>query len=614
LLPQGKSCGAFPKHFYKGLFGMKKIVVCCLLMLVSCLSFAQQSKTEKLRQLKTRTDIKVTEVEKDLLKLEYPDGKIRYKNIGDYKPPITNALQKTTYAPTYDSTIIDLTTIDTMLYYQKYKYWQEVPISNLDMRHILIGDVNKNGKPELYAARKFYNKEQEPVTVYEAGYEGKFQFVYQYDSVLISENIYDIDKDGKEEVQLNMAGGWGIAPSQRFFSKPTDNSLATRLDFQFIPYDSSYQMNDVTLGEFDGDNKTDLLFAGGAGKGSMHIFEYNYVTKTFDSVYRFQTVEPGKQLEVSGFSVSDFDLDGKTDIVFGTASGFVHIIENGGDNQYTKVWTGKIESYNAYIHTWTHDIDGNGKPELWVLGDAFFNDVAITRITLFETNGDNSYEVVGRIDLIGVFSFYAGTMQAVDIDKDGIEEVAICIDGNFLILKFNGSKNHQEYKLFYIKKADDHIPIEWDTYYGAIMSDLLKNGSYEILLSMLHIQHFNTYPAYTSNRLVTVIYKPDTTTSIIETTDKGLFSNKLYQNHPSPFNPITTVSFTLRHSNTTSIKVYNILGKEITTLVEENLSAGEHSVQWDGKDNKGNLLPGGVYFIQMIAGSYQKTIKTVLLK
>jgi hypothetical protein len=90
----------------------------------------------------------------------------------------------------------------------------------------------------------------------------------------------------------------------------------------------------------------------------------------------------------------------------------------------------------------TNDIDKNGKPEFWVMADAFYGNYAATRITIFETDGDNSYHAVGRVDLLGIFSFYAGTIQAVDIDGDGIEEVAICIDDNFLILKFNGSENH----------------------------------------------------------------------------------------------------------------------------------------------------------------------------
>ena len=68
---------------------MKKILVCCLLIVISSFSFAQSApggREEKLQQLKTREDIKVTEVQKDLLKLEYPNGKVLYKNIGEYKP------------------------------------------------------------------------------------------------------------------------------------------------------------------------------------------------------------------------------------------------------------------------------------------------------------------------------------------------------------------------------------------------------------------------------------------------------------------------------------------------------------------------------------------------
>jgi len=591
---------------------VKKIVVCWLLVVVNFFSFAQQSRQEKLQQLKTREDIKVTEVEKDILKLEYRNGITLYKNIGDYKPPITNALQKTIHSPTYDSTIIDLNSIDTMLYYQKYKYWQEVPISNLGFNHTMIGDVNKNGRPELYGARKLYNTEYEPVTVYELNNTGKFQFVHQYDSVMDCWNIYDFDKDGKEEVHLGMGGVWGVIPSQRFFSKPNDNSLATLLDFAFIPQGEYYQMNDAQLGDYDNDGKTDLLCAAGAGRGRMHIYEYNSATKTFDSVYQFQTVENGP-LAVSGFSVADFDLDGKTDIVFGTGSGAVHVIENQGDNQYTHSWQGMVETYGAYTHTWTHDIDRNGKPEFWVLGNAFYDDGAKTRITLFETNGDNSYEAVGKIDLIGALAWDAGTMQAIDIDKDGIDEVAICIDGNFLILKFNGSQSHQTYEVYYIKQDGNHPPDEFDRYYGATMADLQNNGSYEVLLSMMHVK-YNFNPNLSKGQFATVIYKPDTTTSTIELSDQFQYTFCLQQNYPSPFNPKTTVSFTLSRSITTSIKVYNILGKEITTLIEENLSAGEHSVQWNGKDDKSNLLSGGVYFIQMIAGSYQKTIKTVLLK
>ncbi len=70
-------------------------VICVSLLAVSCFSLAQnryETREEKLEQLKTRTDIKVTEIQKNILKLEYPNGKVLYKNIGDYKYPESRIL------------------------------------------------------------------------------------------------------------------------------------------------------------------------------------------------------------------------------------------------------------------------------------------------------------------------------------------------------------------------------------------------------------------------------------------------------------------------------------------------------------------------------------------
>lgn len=582
---------------------MRLLFVCCMLLFISSFLFAQLNREEKVNQLKTRTDIKVTEIEKDLLKLEYPNGKVLLKNIGDY---ILNTQSKINYSPTFDSTIIDLTTIDTTLYYQKYKFWQEVPLTNFDFSHIMVGDVNNNGKTELYGSRKFFETPTEPVCIYELDESDRFQFKYQYDSVGLSWNIYDLDSDGKQETHF-----LGYSGDQRFFSKETDTSYATIISTSFIPYDSTYQVNDATLGDFDKDGYTDLLFAKGAGGRDMHIFEYNPIINSFDSVYRFEIYDVG-QAAVSGFSIGDFDLDNKTDIVFGTGQGFVYVIENSGNNSYTNSWYGMVETYAAYIHCWTNDIDKNGKPEFWVLGEAFYNGVGITRITIFETNGDNSYEQVGRVDLIGVFSFYAGTMQAVDIDNDGTEEIAICIDDNFLILKFNGSKDHQAYEVFYIKQNELSASGENSVYFGATVNDLLKNGEINILISLDYIIDFGG--GSTQAKRFTQIYKPDSTTSLQSIESVFPTSTELYQNYPSPFNPTTSIKFSIGKSTYTTVKVFNILGKEITTLISEYLPAGEHTVQWTGKDDKGNILPGGVYFIQMVAGSYQKTIKTILLK
>lgn len=583
---------------------MKKEIVCCLLFVISGFVLAQSTtggKAEKLQQLKSRSDIKVTEVEPNILKLEYPNGKVMYKNIADYQQPELSIKHPVIYSPTYDSTIIDITTIDTILYYQKYSFWQEVPIHNWDFECLRIGDVNNNGKPELYGARKFFETSAEPITVYELNNTGGFESIYQYDSVTLARSIYDVNNDDQQDVLLTTSGLLGIPFQQRVFSKTTDTSLATQLNFIFAPYVYQPQLNDLTLGDFDGDEKNDLIFTR-SGQPDIHIFEYNQINNNFDSIYRFDVFEQPPWGN-SGFSIGDFDMDGKTDMVFGTGKGAVYVIENEGNNQYTNSWLGSVDSYHAYVHTWTNDIDKNGKPEFWVLADAYYNGIGTTRITIFETNGDNSYYAVGRVDLVGVFSFYAGTMQAVGIDNDGTEEIAVCIDGNFIILKFNGSKNHQTYEVYYIKQNELANDTVGSNYYGAVMSDLLNDGKKEILISMNHI-------LYQQNifRMMTRIYKPDSTTSVNSDLILPVETN-LYQNYPNPFNPATTITYSIKKDGLVTLRVFDILGKEVATLVNENQSAGYYSVEFNAQE-----LSSGIYFYSITSGKFMATKKLILLK
>ena len=84
---------------------------------------------------------------------------------------------------------------------------------------------------------------------------------------------------------------------------------------------------------------------------------------------------------------------------------------------------------------------------------------------------------------------------------------------------------------------------------------------------------------------------------------------QLNQNYPNPFNPSTTIEFTLPKSEYVELKVYNILGKEVSILVSNNLNQGNHSYQFDGKN-----LASGVYYYQVVAGDFQEVKKMVLMK
>ena len=88
----------------------------------------------------------------------------------------------------------------------------------------------------------------------------------------------------------------------------------------------------------------------------------------------------------------------------------------------------------------------------------------------------------------------------------------------------------------------------------------------------------------------------------------------LKQNYPNPFNPETKIRFTLATGGHCSLEVYNVTGRKVATLVDEFLSAREHTVTWDGCDDNQQSLASGVYFYRLDAGDQRASRKMVLLR
>lgn len=88
----------------------------------------------------------------------------------------------------------------------------------------------------------------------------------------------------------------------------------------------------------------------------------------------------------------------------------------------------------------------------------------------------------------------------------------------------------------------------------------------------------------------------------------------LSQNYPNPFNPTTTIQYTVTAPGQVTVKIYNSLGQEINTLVDEYKFAGEYSATWDGKDGTGSIVASGTYFYQMKVGDFVSTKKSIMLK
>ena len=88
----------------------------------------------------------------------------------------------------------------------------------------------------------------------------------------------------------------------------------------------------------------------------------------------------------------------------------------------------------------------------------------------------------------------------------------------------------------------------------------------------------------------------------------------LPQNFPNPFNPSTTIDYSLAKAGHVDLTVYNATGQKIATLVDDRQSSGHYSITWNGRDDRGAEMTSGVYFCRMVAGGATKSIKMILMK
>lgn len=559
-----------------------------LLLVVFNLSFAQTSREELLRQVQSRNDLNISKgAESDIYRVEYPDGQVSFKNLSIKMKTET----------TVSTTTVNVWEIDTTLYQNMYTYWQEVPVSTSSQMQLVVSDFNKNGYKEIFGYTKDYEDifEGSPLTIYELDSTQHFVFRYIYnDTVRLAQAVCDIKQENNQFLFATSLEGNGLIYKSCIFG-----ALPTSLDFVFYRYPQRRQMNNVTLDDFDKNGKIDLLFFE-LFELKSYIFEYDSVVNNFVFVDSL----PPYFASCAGYAVGDFDSDGKTDIVYGGVHGEVHLVEADSEHSYSNVWNDTVDTFNAWMHMSTNDIDENGKPEFWVGGAAFYGpNPPITRFTCFEATGDNQYKEIHRIDIVGIFSFYAGNCFQLDVDKDGIEELVICLDQHVFIFKFNGKPGKHSYRLFYVKRNNLN-----GAYFGVTMDDLDDDGYEELLIHQAVVRQDE------KGKHFTAVFKPNFINSA-DNDQTFISDNYLIEPcYPNPFNSSLNINFQIPFTSQAVIKVFDLLGTELTTVFKGEFGVGKHRITWDSKDRNNIPVNSGVYFIQFISGNFQKTIKALLIK
>lgn len=108
--------------------------------------------------------------------------------------------------------------------------------------------------------------------------------------------------------------------------------------------------------------------------------------------------------------------------------------------------------------------------------------------------------------------------------------------------------------------------------------------------------------------------RPDSTVAVIPGVSQIPSRHFLGQNYPNPFNPTSTIQYELPEATNVTLVIYDILGREVITLVDQEMQPGYHATIWDARNKVGRAVPTGIYIAMLVTPEYTKSIKMLLLK
>jgi len=259
----------------------------------------------------------------------------------------------------------------------------------------------------------------------------------------------------------------------------------------------------------------------------------------------------------------------------------------------------------------------------------------------------NEDGIVDMDDLNELYDFINGTSTASPVAGNGIVNIAdtqydgtasielpikienaIAVKSIEVTLDYN--KDLIDYKSFVVEKQNSDFVYAFETKPGQakfiFSSNTVTNGN--LYLGSIALKFVNDIipvgsSISTSYRInnnddktgPTISFSENGTTAVEEKNEKEIPAEfELSQNYPNPFNPSTTISFGLPVNSHTTLKVYDLLGREVVTLFEGELNEGRHSIIWNGENNYGMKVGSGTYIYRIVAGEKIFTRKMMLLK
>ncbi len=442
-----------------------------------------------------------------------------------------------------------------------------------------------------------------------------FDYPVDYPTGTTPTSIASADFDGdndKDIVVVNNGSGT--------FSVRLNNGNGT-----FAPavsYSAGVSPYAVSVGDFDNDSDVDII----ASQNVTSYFPLKVFWNDGTGVFPSGTVIDGVTLFAGTVYVSnaDVDADSDEDIVSANEGVPNWIVRNNGNRTFTASSIGSgWPNYYAQLG----DVDGDGdKDYVGPMGRSIsvrknngngtFTPEAFTNLgyeqwslALSDLDGDGDLDLSTALNSVGIgmrllnggsgnfsspdtFAYGGGNQAKVtsgDFDGDGDKDLAYASfsASNVTIMTNNGSGSFS-------------VPIAYAAGLGprAITSgDFDGDGDLDLAVAN-----------ETSND-VSILFNRTVSVGVSEEHDNMPQTFQLWQNYPNPFNPSTAIRYSLPVQSRVILKVYDMLGREVATLVDDIQDAGFKTVEWDV-----NGVASGVYFYRIVAGNFRDVRRMVLVK